>query len=158
MREDPFSFYLVNAGLNSIAKRFNQQKTCMDGQVSVELLIIVGIGVGMISLYILYGYNALYSYKVNNDISLVKNSLEKIAKNAEFVALQGKPAKEKIEICFPLTLKNCSVNNKTLSCSLSNGKEIYQDSEVNLKGTLPGSGCWNLILKADENFVNITIS
>jgi len=130
----------------------------MKAQVSVEFLIIVGLGIGIISLYILYGYNALYSYKVNNDVSLVKNSLEKIAKTAEFVALQGKPAKEKIEVCFPLTLKNCSVINKTLSCSLNDGKEIYQDSEVNLKGTLPGSGCWNLILKAEKNFVNITIS
>ena len=130
----------------------------MKAQVSVEFMIVVGIGIAIISLYIIYGYNALYSYKVNNDISLVKNSLEKIAKTAENVAFQGKPAKQKINICFPLTLKNCSVINKTLSCSLNDGKEIYQDSKINLTGTLPDSGCWDIILEAEENFVNITLS
>jgi len=158
MRKDPFSFYLVNAVLNSIAKRFNQQKTCMKGQVSVELLIIIGIGVGIISLYIIYSYNALYSYKVNNDVSLVKSSLEKIAETANDVAFQGEPAKQKINICFPLILKNCSIVNKTLSCYLNNGKEIHQDSKINLNGTLPGSGCWDLVLEAKNGFVNITIS
>lgn len=130
----------------------------MKAQVSLEFLIVVGICVGIISLYIIYGYDALYSYKVNNDISLVKNSLEKIAKTADDISFQGKPAQQKINICFPLTLENCSVTNKSLSCTLQNTQEIFYDSKVNLTGNLPGSGCWDLILKAEDNFVNITLS
>ncbi len=130
----------------------------MKAQVSVELLVVVGIGIAIISLYVIYGYDALYSYKMNNDISLVKNSLEKIANSAEEVSFQGEPAKQKINICLPLSLENCSISNKTLSCTLNSGKEIYQDSKVDLTGTLPGSGCWDLILDAEENFINITLS
>ncbi len=130
----------------------------MRAQISVEFLIIVGLGIGLVSLYVLYGYDALYSYKINNEVSLVRSSLEKIAKTADFVAIQGKPARQKINICLPLSLDNCTVNNKTLFCSLQGGKEIFYDSKIDLTGSLPGSGCWDLILKAEENFVNITVS
>jgi uncharacterized protein (UPF0333 family) len=129
----------------------------MKAQVSIELLIVVGIGIAIVSLYILYSYNFFYSYKSNTDISMTKEALQKIVQNANFVARQGEPARQKINICLPLSLQSCSIlNNKTLLCTLQNNKEVFYDSEVDLTGNLPQtSGCWNLILSAKENYVEI---
>ena len=129
----------------------------MKAQISVEFLIIVGLGIAILSLYVLYSYNFFYSYKSNTEISMTKEALQKIAKNANFVFMQGKPAREKINICLPLSIKNCSIiNNKTLSCTLQNNKEVFYDAEVDLVGSLPQtSGCWDLILSAKNGYVEI---
>lgn len=131
----------------------------MKAQVSVEMLIVVGIGVALVSIYVLHSYNLFYYYKTNMDTTIAEDSLEKIAKNAEFVSYQGEPARQKINICLPSGVENCSIlnNNKTLSCNLTD-KTVFYDSEVNLNGTLPqSSGCWDLILSSKNNFVEIEI-
>ena len=129
----------------------------MKAQVSIELLTIVGIGIAILSIYILHSYNLFYYYKTNTDITLTKESLEKIAKNAEFVSYQGEPARQKINICFPSSLENCSImNNKTLSCNLTTKDNVFYSSKVNLNGTLPQTpGCFDLILSAKDDFVEI---
>ncbi|MBN2095262.1 MAG: hypothetical protein JW727_04390 [Candidatus Aenigmarchaeota archaeon] len=131
----------------------------MKGQISVEMLIVVGLGMLIVSIYILYGYASIDSYKKGNDQFLLKDSLEKIATTAKFVALQGEPAKQTVNVCFPMSLETCSVYNTTLQCSLRTGEYIYQDSEVVLNGTMPGiSGCWNIVVEANPAFVNLSIS
>ena len=129
----------------------------MKAQVSTEFLIIVGLGIAIVSLYILYSYNFFYSYKTNTEISMTKEALQKIAKNANFVFIQGKPARQKINICLPPSVQNCSIlNNKTLLCTLQNNKNVFYDSEVDLVGSIPNtSGCWNLILSAKNGYVEI---
>ncbi|HIE41206.1 MAG TPA: hypothetical protein EYP80_00925 [Candidatus Aenigmarchaeota archaeon] len=131
----------------------------MKAQVSVEMLIIIGIGVAIISIYILYSYNFFYSYKINTDTTITREALEKIVKNAEFVFRQGEPARQEINICLPASIKNCSINNKTLSCSFQDNTQVFYDSKVNLNGSLPQTpGCWDLILISKDNFVEINQS
>ncbi len=132
----------------------------MKAQVSVELLVIVGIGVALVSIYVLHSYNLFYNYKTNMDNTIAKDALEKIAKKAEFVSYQGKPARQNINICFPSGIENCSIlsNNRTLHCNMHEGKEVFYDSEVDLNGTVPQiSGCWDLVISAKDNFVEIEV-
>ena len=131
----------------------------MKAQVSVEMLVVVGIGVAIVSIYTLHSYNLFYHYKTNMDHTIARDSLEKIAKNAEFVFYQGEPARQKINICFPSNTESCSIlgDNRTLYCDLGD-EEVFYDSKVDLNGTLPqSSGCWDLILSVEGNFVEIVI-
>lgn len=136
----------------------------MKAQISVEYFIVLGIGIALLSTYLLSSYDTLYSNQVTNEISMTKESLEKIAKTADFVAMQGTPAKQKISVCFPVSIKNCTIEGKTLDCSLFNGRQVYYDSKVNLTGQLPsGGGCYYLSIKAEENiqsetYINITLT
>lgn len=130
----------------------------MKGQVSVEMLIVIGLGITLVGIYAIYGYASVDSYKKGNDDSLIKDSLEKVAETSRFVALQGSPARQKINICFPLSFNNCSISGSTISCLLTNGQTIDQDAGTAVNGTLPkGSGCWDVVAEAQDNFVNLSV-
>ncbi len=125
----------------------------MKAQVSVEFLIVVGIGIIIISSYVIYSYNAVYSYKINTDISITKDSLKKITENSKFVFNQRKPAKHTITVCLPETITNCSLNDTIITCYLGD-KMIYEVSEINLTGWIPNSsGCHKIKLIAEDNYV-----
>ena len=127
----------------------------MKAQVSVEFLIVVGIGIIIVSSYVLYSYNAIYSYKINTDVSITKDALKKISENSKFVFNQRKPAKHTITICLPETITNCSLNNTILACYIGD-KLIEDTSEVNLTGWIPNnSGCYEIKLVAEDNYVNL---
>lgn len=127
----------------------------MKAQVSVEFLIIVGIGIIIISSYVIYSYQAIYSYKINTDISITKDSLKKIIENSKFVFNQRKPAKHTITVCLPETITNCLLNNTLIICYLGD-KMIYETSEINLTGWIPNnSGCHEIKLVAEDNYVNL---
>jgi len=131
----------------------------MKGQVSVEMLIVLGLGLVLVGIYTLYGYASIDSYKKENDFFLTRDSLEKIGETAQFVALQGYPAKQKINTCFPMSLLACSVSNMTLSCSLRGGQVVEYTSKVYLNGTLPASsGCWDVLVEAHDGAVTISLS
>lgn len=130
----------------------------MKGQVSVEMLVVVGLGLTLVGLYAIYGYASIDSYKKGNDAFVIKDSLYKIAETSKFVALQGSPARQKITICFPLSFNNCSISGTTISCLLTNGQTIYQDAGTAINGTLPkGSGCWDIVAQAQTGFVNLSV-
>jgi len=127
----------------------------MKAQVSVEFLMVIGIGIIIVSSYVVYSYHAIYSYKVNTDISITKDALKKISENSNFVFQQGKPAKHTITICLPETITECSLNNTVLACYLGD-KLIESTSEVNLTGWIPNtSGCYEIKLVAEDNYVNL---
>lgn len=131
----------------------------MKGQVSVEMLLVVGLGLALVGIYMIYGFTSVDSYKKENDFFLARDSLEKIGETAEFVALQGYPAKQKINICFPLSLSNCSISNETISCNLISGQTVDYTSNVRLNGTLPNnSGCWDILIEAHNSVVNLSVS
>jgi hypothetical protein len=131
----------------------------MKAQVSVELLVVVGVGLAIVSIYVLYSYNMFYSYKTNVDATITKESLQKIAKAAEFVLYQEEPARQKVNICLPSSIEGCylRIDNLTLACNLTNRDyPLYYVSDVYLNGTLPqSSGCWDLILSAKDGYVQI---
>jgi len=131
----------------------------MKGQVSVEMLIVIGLGIAIIGLYTVYSYASMDSYKKGNDEFLMKDSLEKIAETSKFVAFQGEPAKQQVNVCFPLSYKNCTLYGFTISCFLSSGREILQYSDVNITGAMPSSsGCWDIEVQASGDVVNLSVS
>ena len=129
----------------------------MKAQVSIEFLVLVGLGLLIISIYTLYGYDILSSYKQNSDTSLTYQSIEKIVRTAEYLYSQGEPAKQRIYTCFPLSLENCSImNNNTILCYLNNKKEISSESTVQLNGTtFQKSGCCYINIEVIGNLVNV---
>ncbi len=131
----------------------------MKGQVSVEMLLVVGLGVAVVGVYMIYAYSSLDAYQKGNDEFLVKDSLQKVAETAKFVSFQGYPARQEINICFPLSYTNCSVSNSSITCGLRSGENITQDVDANITGAMPeNSGCWDMMVQAGQNFVNITVS
>jgi uncharacterized protein (UPF0333 family) len=132
----------------------------MNGQVSVEMLIVIGLGLVIVGVYAIYGYASIDSYKRGSDDFLMKDSLEKIAQTAKFVSLQGLPAKQQINVCFPVSLSNCSITNTngTITCFLRSGQIIQQDTSTKINGSLPNnSGCWNMGIEAMGGFVNLSV-
>ncbi|MCK4730057.1 MAG: hypothetical protein KAT28_01955 [Candidatus Aenigmarchaeota archaeon] len=127
----------------------------MKAQVSIEFLMVVGIGIIIVSSYVVYSYHAIYSYKINTDVSITKDALKKISENSNFVFNQRKPAKHTITICLPETITGCSLNNTILACHIGD-KMIYETSEVNLTGWIPNnSGCYEIKLVAEDTYVNL---
>lgn len=123
------------------------------------MLIVVGFGLVLVGVYVIYGFASVDSYKKGNDFFLTRDSLEKIGETANFVSLQGYPAKQEVNVCFPMSLSNCSVSNDTISCSLRDGQIVYYTSSVYLNGTLPdNSGCWNVLVEAHDGAVNLSVS
>jgi len=131
----------------------------MNGQVSVEMLIVVGLGIALVGIYIIYGYSSVDAYRKGNDEFLMKDSLEKISETAKFVANQGEPARQQIDVCFPVSLDNCSITTGTITCFLKGGQRVQQAVGVSINGTLPASaGCWELVIQATSGFVNLSVS
>ncbi len=88
----------------------------------------------------------------------MKDSLEKIGETSRFVALQGEPARQQINICFPVSFSNCSISTETITCYLKSGQRIENEIGTSINGTLPtNSGCWDLSVKAENGIVNLTI-
>jgi hypothetical protein len=148
LTEEPFILFII------YVYRF------MNGQVSVEMLIVVGLGIAIVGIYTIYGYNSVDAYQKGNDGFLMKDSLEKISETAKFVANQGEPAKQQINVCFPISLDNCSISTGTITCFLRKDQRIEQDVGVMINGSLPTtSGCWDISVQATSSgYVNLSIS
>ncbi|MGC9310692.1 MAG: hypothetical protein ACP5E4_03115 [Candidatus Aenigmatarchaeota archaeon] len=137
----------------------------MKAQVSMEYMIVVGFGLFFLAVYTISSYSTIYSYRQGNDAYLVKDSLEKMGSVAEFVSLQGAPARQTAGVCFPQSFAGCSIDadNRTISCSLDGGQSISGTMPVDVSGTLPASsGCWKVMLESIEDgsgaaYVNITV-
>ncbi len=132
----------------------------MNGQVSVEMLIVIGLGLVIVGIYAIYGYASIDSYSKGSDELLMRDSLEKVGETAKFVSLQGIPAKQQINICLPASFRGCSHLNGSaeLACNLTGNRIIQHDAGANVNGTLPSiSGCWNLAIEAKAGYVNLTV-
>jgi len=138
----------------------------MNGQVSVEMLIVIGLGLVIVGIYAIYGYSSIDAYTKGSDELLMKDSLEKVAQTAKFVSLQGIPAKQQINICLPASFRGCNNLNGSaeMTCNLTGNRIIQHDMGANVTGTLPNnSGCWKLTVEAKETveakagYVNLTV-
>jgi uncharacterized protein (UPF0333 family) len=131
----------------------------MKGQVSVEMLIVFGLGITIVGIYLMYSYSSIDAYKKGNDEFLMKSSLEKISEASKFVFQQGEPARQRINVCFPISFSNCSISTGTITCFLRSGQRVEQDMGVSINGALPEtSGCWDIQVQAEAGFVNLSVS
>ncbi len=133
----------------------------MKAQVSIEYMIITGIGILLILLssnFLLRTYN---EYVDENKISLAKNTVYKIGETSDLVFSQGPPAKMQIEIYIPKGIEEISFSNKTLlfKVKTSSGvNDIFYQTIPQLVGSIPTrAGNYYISLTADEGYVDISV-
>ncbi len=133
----------------------------MRGQVAIEYLIIVGIGLAILIPYLVYLQSTSASYKEENCIIQAKNSLEKLGSSIDLICYQGEPARMEIRLIIPDCFYSANyINNKTIVWKLKTSagfSDISYTTLCNFSGKLFNKpGIYIVTIKSKENHVEIS--
>lgn len=124
-------------------------------QVALEYLMVVGLVVLLLTpfwIYIsLYSSDIEFSFKTE----YARTAVNRITDAADFVHVQGIPAKVRLKIYFPKGIDSVSVNGNKVSITLLDNT-IYSESIADLAGDLPiTEGYHYITIKSEGGYVDI---
>lgn len=133
----------------------------MKGQVATEYIILAGFGLMLVLLSANQLYQIFYSYLDQNRISIAKNTVDHIGETADLVFSQGPPARVKIKIEIPSSVKEISFSNRTVLFRIKTSSginDIFYNTVPQIYGSLPiDEGHYYVFLVAGHDHVNITV-
>ena len=110
--------------------------------------------------FILNAQNSALDLGAVSRSSMAKNALSAVKEAAELVYSQGEPARGSFKINLPFGINSSTVNGTELSFTLTSRTgsfKVYEVLSFNATGKLPvNPGIHTIIVKAEENYVNIT--
>jgi hypothetical protein len=133
----------------------------MKGQVAIEYMIITAIGLMIVLVGSGYLLRTFGEYSDENNISLAKNTVNKIGETSDLIFSRGSPSKIKIEITIPENVEEISFSNKTVLFRLKTSSginSIYYSTIAQISGSLPTkSGRYYVSLTAEEDGISISV-
>ena len=142
---------------------FNQYKELiMRGQTAFEYMVIA-IFV-LIFITPIWVYLSQVQTQTNDEfkLSYAKNAVTQIAKKADLVYSQRMGAKIRIEVYIPKGIEYINITGNEVNMrvtSMSGSVDVYATSIAQLQGSLPAQeGLYNVLLKAEGNYVNVTLT
>lgn len=128
------------------------------GQSGIEYLIIVGFITFAITTILIsaYFYIGLSRDKIRDNQLEVFS--QKIIKSAESVYYSGEPSQTTIIVYIPKNVENIEITGHNLiveaATSTGNIKRVFT-SNVPMNGTINGVGSKKIVIKAEQDFVEI---
>lgn len=128
------------------------------GQASLEQLVVTGIGIAFIAIFF---YVALNFATDNVHASQAKDTVDKIAKAADYVYALGPDSKTTIDVYMPGGIESIEVsgNRVYMRISLPSGDaDVFANTQAQLNGTLHAiAGAQEITLTTSSNgsLVNI---
>ena len=131
----------------------------MRAQVSVEYLIVVGIGLLLLTPVILYATSLLFSSKKELRIELAEDAVESLAEAADWVYSLGPPSRMELTIYIPEKVNETLIENHTILMKLEDyPSPISTTTKANVTGNIPvENGYYKVLVIAEENCVNISV-
>ena len=130
------------------------------GQIALEYLAIMAFALLLALPFILNAQNSALDLGAVSRSSMAKNALSAVKEAAELVYSQGEPARVSFKINLPFGINSSTVNGTELSFTLTSRTgsfKVYEVLSFNATGKLPvNPGIHTIIVKAEENYVNIT--
>ena len=95
-------------------------------------------------------------------MSYAKNAVTQIAKKADLVYSQRMDAKVKIEVYVPPGVEYVNITGNDINMriiSRSGPVDVFATSIAQLQGSIPADeGLYSVLIKAEGNYVNITLA
>lgn len=128
----------------------------MKSQAALEYLLVVGLSLAVI-IPVFY-----YSLTHSSDsiaVSQAQNTVNTLAKAADYVYSLGEGSSSKVLISIPKNVLNTSTQNKTISIRLQTSSgisDITATTKATVSGTLPNvSGNYNIFVNMTGGIVDI---
>lgn len=127
------------------------------GQTSVEMLVIMAIGVVILSTFVGFASQQLQLVQEQKAVKTAEVSLQRIVDAANDVYAQGKGATRNVEITWPdgIDSNYTSISDKTILVKVY-GRFIYATTLPTVVGSLPTSSGYHILrIRAFDGFVTI---
>jgi len=133
----------------------------MKAQSATEFLIVVSLSIGLLIPIILIVNQYLIGYRGDTNLSLARDTVNKLGESADWVFSQGSPARLTLEIYIPDGVQQASLNNKMILLKVrtsSGTSDVYYNTIADLVGSIPSrSGHYPVSIIANTSYVNITV-
>jgi hypothetical protein len=133
----------------------------MKGQAAVDYFTIISVSLLILVPIVAYLNQLLTAYSDDNNISLAKNTVNKLGETADWVFSQGPPAKNTFMIYIPAGIEDISFSNKMILFRVKTSAgttDVYYQTVAVLDGYIPKkSGYYHISLIAFDDYVNITV-
>lgn len=132
------------------------------GQASLEFTLIFGFAIMMlIPIIIIYGTE---KDNIKNQANMVQAGqiAKRIVNNVDKVYFLGKPSQTKLTVNMPSNVENIVIDRREIYFYVNaNGNSVEISSpfpsSVNMTGLIsPNAGMKTILIKAEDNYVNIT--
>ncbi|MBI2675303.1 MAG: hypothetical protein HYX24_02505 [Candidatus Aenigmarchaeota archaeon] len=134
----------------------------MKGQAATEMLAIVALVLAFLIPVWYYVSTLQASTAAELTQSYAESAVSRLAKAADSVFSQGKPAKIRMDVYIPKGVENISINGRNIIVALRTGQSISNFSETSispLNGSLPTrEGTYKVSVEAFDNVVQISYS
>lgn len=134
----------------------------MKGQAATEMLAIVALVLAFLIPVWYYVSTLQASTAAELTQSYAESAVSRLAKAADSVFSQGKPAKIRMDVYIPKGVEQSSVTGRTLILRIRTGtslSDVPATSISPLNGSLPTKeGTYKVSIEAFDNVVQITYS
>lgn len=134
----------------------------MRGQAAFEFMIIVIFVLAFLTPIWIYLSQIQTQTNDQFALSYAKNAVTQIAKKADLVYSQRMDAKVKMEIYIPGGVQEINISGNEINMrvlSSSGLTDVFATSIAQMQGSLPTQeGLYNVLIKAEGNYVNITLA
>ena len=127
------------------------------GQGATELLIVLGVGLVVLVMILVFSSDSLNSYKAQFRENQAENALESLESAVSLLYQQGEGAQTQVFLTMPAVVNNTIISGKTMSIIFLNGNTIYRSLDINVSGNLPNNtGGHYVDLKSQTGVVYIS--
>jgi hypothetical protein len=133
----------------------------MKSQAAIEYYTIISLALIILLPLSVYVYQLLNEYGDDTNLSLAKDTVNKLGENADWVFSQGPPAKISLEVYIPKGVEHVYLDNKMILFNMRTTAgitDVYYQTICNLTGSIPiKSGHYPISIVANVNDVNISV-
>lgn len=132
----------------------------MRGQAAFEYLLLFSLILGILTFLTFYAQQMTESNREDIMASNAIIAVNKIAEASDIVYTQGKPSQITLSVYVPEKVYSIQFSGKMVIMKMnisSSSNDIFAESKAPLQGSISsGSGTKKIMIKAEENYVNIT--
>jgi hypothetical protein len=130
------------------------------GQVATELIIIAAFVLSILLPLLAYLTSSIVSHQEQARLSQVREVVRKLGAGADWVWLQGMPARFTLRLCVPEGVQEIGLDRHILFRveTVAGTTDISYSTIANLTGYIPAKpGCYEFAIYALEDAVNISV-
>jgi hypothetical protein len=133
----------------------------LKSQAAMEYYTIISVALIILLPLSVYVYQLLNEYGEDTNLSLAKDTVNKLGENVDWVFSQGPPAKLSLEFYIPEGIQQTSLDNKMILFKMRTSAgitDVYYQTICNLTGSIPiKSGHYQFSIVANTTYVNISV-